>query len=180
MINKTYQNVKFFAALRKVSIMFYKMHSSIAELDINNSDKLVLSYVINNAQVKGYCWSKNETIGIRCGISKSTVKLALKRLAVDSYIEIVPQNIKGFSKTNHIYPLPKTLLLTNEKAGGLTKVLARERRIKEKAYDLEKSHTRQLIIAKSALAKSGLPYQEYDSIILHLNAYLPKKQGGSK
>lgn len=153
---------------------FYKLHSSVLvnATELTHSQKIIVSYIVNNAQKDGYCWSSRDTIAVECGISLATAKRGLKRLEALSYVKIVAQDKKGFCMSNHIYPLAKTLLLANEKTGGLKAALASEKKARKLKKDIANSQQRQLRITLSALSKTNLPYDEYHKIATHLSSYL--------
>lgn len=153
---------------------FYKLHAELLKSakDLTNSQKIILSFIVNNSQIKGYCWASREAIATSCGVADSTAKAGLKRLKLLNYIKIVPQDKKGFSRPNHIYPLDKALEMAKERVGhGLKAALIKERKARQREKDIVNSERRQLAIVKSALSKTGIPYDEYYAIVAHLNAY---------
>ena len=77
--------------------------------------KLILIYLADAANEKGYCWPSHSTIAAGCECSVATVKRKIEDLIVMGYIDYQSRSQKGFKTSNKYEMIDPEHIKTNGK-----------------------------------------------------------------
>ncbi|HOY70280.1 MAG TPA: helix-turn-helix domain-containing protein [Methylotenera sp.] len=157
--------------------MYFKVYDTIANT-MSPRDSLVLSYIINNSQKHGYCYSSVDTMAKAININDSTLRNSIKWLEKEDYVNRKKQFKRGLQQTNKLTPTPKTysLIAVSQLSIKYTKVKSAPKKLtfsKTRTPNQEiADKIRSLKIAKSCLIKAGFNNPSVISIINDHYSYL--------
>ena len=80
-------------------------YSAIYQEDLPARSKLVYMYLKDRANKEGQCWPAIQTIGKDLGLSRSTVKRAIKELERGSFLAKQSRKRENNGNTSNLYSL---------------------------------------------------------------------------
>ena len=80
-------------------------YSAIYQEDLSARSKLVYMYLKDRANKEGQCWPAIQTIGKDLGLSRSTVKRALKELERGSFLAKQSRKRENNGNASNLYSL---------------------------------------------------------------------------